>query len=257
MARLAYHPDADKATQSFSRVHRGSPIQPNVNVLHTTEGTDWPGYDGGGCAPHLTAKPVIAERRLALRQHFPFTMSARALRNEAGGVETNTLNCMQLELVGTCDPAHRRSWGSRRAGKDYLFWPEAPRWALEELAGILAWMHQEWAVKLRAPTRWPAYPTSYANGGGQRLTGAQWRRFYGTVGHMHVPENTHGDPGDIDIATVLSLASDMVSPRPRATPRADEVVRLAERALRTRQSAQRKATWEQIRRLAVELSERR
>lgn len=146
MPKEPFYPGAD-TTQDFSRTYSGAPIHPNVNVLHTTEGTDWPDYSGGSTAPHLTVKPLITERRFAVRQHFPLTMSSRALRNETGGVETNTLNCIQIELIGTCDPDHRDTWGTRRAGRDYLFWPEAPDWALRELAGMLAWMHQQWAIK--------------------------------------------------------------------------------------------------------------
>ncbi|MFD3560872.1 hypothetical protein ACFWVU_14500 [Streptomyces sp. NPDC058686] len=37
-----------------------------------------------------------------VRQHFPANMSSRALVNRNGGVETNTLNVVQIELVGTC-----------------------------------------------------------------------------------------------------------------------------------------------------------
>lgn len=67
-------------------------------------------------------------------------------------------------------------------------------------------MHEEHGVPLSGPKAWPAYPTSYANGGGQRMTGAKWTSFKGICGHMHVPENTHGDPGAIDFARIVKYA---------------------------------------------------
>ncbi|MGP3971520.1 hypothetical protein [Streptomyces sp. 6N223] len=52
---------------------------------------------------------------------------------------------------------------------------------------------------------WKPYPASYGPNG-VRLTGAQWLAYYGWLGHQHVPENDHGDPGDIDFARVLEHA---------------------------------------------------
>ncbi|MBQ1166121.1 hypothetical protein KBZ21_49875, partial [Streptomyces sp. A73] len=73
-------------------------------VWHSTEGTSLPSYGGGGSAPNLTAKPDFKNKRMVWYQHFDFDPSARALVNRAGGVETNTLNVCQVEVVGTCDP---------------------------------------------------------------------------------------------------------------------------------------------------------
>ena len=36
----------------------------------------------------------------------------------------------------------------------------------------------------------------------------EWRNAYGIVGHQHVPENVHGDPGDLKIARLLRFALD-------------------------------------------------
>jgi hypothetical protein len=38
------------------------------------------------------------------------------------------------------------------------------------------------------------------------MTNAQWNSFKGVCGHMHVPENGHGDPGAIDIESIMALA---------------------------------------------------
>lgn len=208
---------ANAEAQWFANAYPGSAIDPNVLVLHTTEGTDWPSYSGGASAPHYTAKP--SGKRLAWRQHFPESMSSRALRNEDGGVETNTLNCVQVELVGTCAPATRNAWvkaGKKEATEDdpghFVFWPEAPDWALKGLADFVADIHKRQGIKLQS-RKFLAYPDSYG-ASPVRMTGPQWVRFYGICGHQHVPENSHGDPGDLNIEKVLRYATALAYPEP-------------------------------------------
>lgn len=229
MTRKPDYPKANADVQWFANVPSlaGSTIDPNVVVLHTTESLDWPTYNhsgtAGDSAPHYTARPSITSCLTSWRQHFPETMSSRALRNEAGGVETNTLNAVQVELVGTCDYAHRDTWNGKRAGVDYIYWPAAPEWALRDLAAFLASIHKRRGVKLEAPALWLAYgpderapgrrPASYGDSPA-RMTGKQWSAFYGVCGHQHVPENVHGDPGRLDIARVLELAG---APTPKPT----------------------------------------
>lgn len=188
----------------------GSAMESNVGVVHTTEGTTLPSYGGGASAPNFTAWPDIPNKRLRWYQHFDFDVSSRALVNLRGGVETNTLNAVQIELVGTCDPKHRTSWGSRKAGRDYLFWPDAPDWALAELGKLVRWAHDHHGIRMQSTVKWKPYPSSYG-ANGVRLTAAQWTRYYGWLGHQHVPENTHGDPGDLDFARVLEHAKGTAS----------------------------------------------
>jgi len=182
----------------------GDPMQVDAVVLHTTEGSALPGYGGGSSAPNLTAVPDLAAKKLKWYQHFDIETSSRALVNLRGGVETNTLNVCQVELVGTCDPKTHAKW--QKAGQAHVYWPDAPDWALQGIARFLAWMHEEHGVPLSGPKSWPAYPTSYASGGGQRMTAAQWKAFKGVCGHMHVPENVHGDPGAVDFARIVKYA---------------------------------------------------
>ncbi|MEU6352810.1 peptidoglycan-binding protein [Streptomyces sp. NPDC047072] len=184
----------------------GTAMEVDVVVLHTTEGCSLPGYGGGAMAPNLTAVPDLAARKLRWYQHFDIETSSRALANLRGGVETNTLNVCQVELVGTCDPKAHAKWTS--AGKDHVFWPDAPEWALRGVARFLSWMHEEHGVPLTGPAAWPAYPTSYGSKNGQRMSGAKWTAFEGVCGHMHVPENDHGDPGAIDFTTLVTYAKE-------------------------------------------------
>ncbi len=41
------------------------------------------------------------------------------------------------------------------------------------------------------------------------MTASQWNAFYGWCAHQHVPENDHGDAGNMNFARVLELANAM------------------------------------------------
>lgn len=218
---MSNYAKADTRTQWFANAYPGARINPNCGVLHTTEGTGWPDYGGGKSAPNYTARPDFTNKRLVWRAHFPDEMSARALVNAAGGVDTNTANTVQVELVGTCDPKHAKSWngqGRYLAGRHYIYWPAAPDWAKRDVGAFLKDMHARHRIALTGPAKWLPYPKSYGSSGGQRMSHAQWRAFYGWCGHQHVPENDHGDPGALDFAGILALAkgTQSASPAPPA-----------------------------------------
>lgn len=190
----------------------GNAMESNVGVLHTTEGRTVPDYRGGRDAPNFTALPDIPAKRLRWYQHYDFDTSSRALMNLAGGVETNTANAVQVELVGTCDERRAVTWDGKRAGTDYIFWPDAPDWLLAELALFVRWASEEHNLPMQSDVTWKAYKKGQVGGSyganGVRLSGATWNRYYGWLGHQHVPENDHGDPGNINFARVLELARD-------------------------------------------------
>lgn len=181
----------------------GDPMNANTGVVHTTEGTSLPSYGGGASAPTFTLVPSIASKTVAVFQHFDVDRSARALVNKAGGVQTNTLNCVQVELTGTCDPKTHAKWTADN--RAHIFWPESPEWALLEFARLVRWLSDEHGVKLASTVTWKAYPGSYG-ANGVRLSGSQWLDYYGWLGHQHVPENDHGDPGDFPMARVIAMA---------------------------------------------------
>ncbi|MDX6330915.1 MAG: hypothetical protein QOI83_3298 [Streptomycetaceae bacterium] len=163
----------------------GDAMEVNTVVLHTTEGRTVPSYGGGSVAPNLTALPDLDARKLVWYQHFDIDISSRALANRPGGVETNTLNVCQVELVGTCDPKTHAEWGDA----PHIYWPQAPEWALREVARYLVWMRQEHGVPLSGPKAWLPYPESAGSRNGQRMSGRAWNAFKGICGHQHVPEN--------------------------------------------------------------------
>lgn len=186
----------------------GDHMEVNCIVLHTTEGTTLPTYSGGAVAPNFTAVPDFKNEKLVWYQHFDFDVSSRALVNKAGGVETNTNNVTQIELVGTCDPSTHKKWGTTK----HIYWPEAPDWALEEVAKFLAWANKNHGVPLSGMSKWAAYPGSYGVNASQRMSMTAWNAFRGICGHQHVPENDHGDPGAINFAKLLQMAKAIANP---------------------------------------------
>ncbi|MFF9901206.1 peptidoglycan-binding protein [Streptomyces longispororuber] len=202
------YPGSIRGLHWYGDQYEGSLMRPNVVVLHTTEGPSIVSYRNGADAPNLTAGPDFKNKRFKIYQHFALNRSARALVNAGGGVETNTLNVVQIELIGTCDPKHRHTWGSLKAGRDYLFWPDAPDWAYTALAELLAWLHKNLGIPLKGPKQWPAYPASYGRTSA-RMTFSEWNAFKGVCGHLHVPENHHGDPGSIPFTRIIAKAKEI------------------------------------------------
>jgi hypothetical protein len=200
------YPGADTTSQWYQDNYPGSAMEVNCGVVHTTEGTDWPSYSGGASAPTMTSKPNFAKKRLDVRQHFPIDRSGRALMNLPGGVQTNTCNVFQVELIGTCDEKTAAAW--RRAGRQFIFWPKAPEWALREVAKLMAWLDENHDIPLSSGLTFRAYPSSYGNTD-TRMTPSEWRSFKGWCGHQHVPENSHGDPGSFDIERALEVAKEI------------------------------------------------
>ncbi len=187
----------------------GSDMESNCGVLHTTEGATLVSYDSGAVAPNVTGVPDFAARRLVWHQHFDVDESARALVNAPGGVQTNQANAFQVELVGTCDPATHARWTSQ--GVQHIYWPDPPDWAVRDLAWLMRWLRDQHGIPLSGASEWMAYPASYG-GTAVRMSFAQWNAFKGWCGHQHVPENQHGDPGNIPFARILAAATGAAAP---------------------------------------------
>lgn len=210
-------PGASQAHFYGTGRYSGADMEVNCGVVHTTEGRTLPDYSGGALAPTVTGVPDCGDKKIRWSQHFDVDESARALVNKAGGVETNTANAFQVELVGTCDPKTRDAWvkAGHRQDVTFIFWPQAPEWALAEVAWLVRWLHDNHGVPLTCVRDWLAYgadvrrpgvtPASYG-ASPARMSQGEWRAFTGWCGHQHVPENDHGDPGAMDFARVITLA---------------------------------------------------
>ncbi|MFC8862644.1 hypothetical protein [[Kitasatospora] papulosa] len=222
-------PGASQAYFYGTGRYSGSDMEVNCGVAHTTEGRNVPSYNRGAEAPSVTGLPDCKAKKIRWYQHYDVDESARALMNKLGGVETNTANAFQIELVGTCDPKTRDAWvkAGHRQDVDFIYWPDAPEWALAEVAWLVRWLHDQHNIPLTCVKDWLAYgkdsrrpgvtPASYG-ASPARMSMAAWRSFKGWCGHQHVPENDHGDPGSMNFARVIALAKGDSKPPTTSTP---------------------------------------
>ncbi|MEP5758703.1 MAG: N-acetylmuramoyl-L-alanine amidase [Litoreibacter sp.] len=143
-------------------------------VHHTTEGSTAKGalstYRTKRNDPHFT---VDHEK---IFQHIDTALSARSLRNNSGGVQTNKHSALQIEVVGF---AHR----PKSAG------------TLSNVARLCRWLELQHDVL----TIWPNGPPKIATSdgrdpGGHNRDATVWATMGGHYGHSQVPENTHWDP---------------------------------------------------------------
>lgn len=203
MSRAAYYPPANRTAQNF-QPSLGRPAMRTVNVLvlHTTEGSSWPGYQNGRQAPTFTinctsGKPVV-------RQHFPLPCAAMALVQPSGNLSTNRNNVAQVELVGTGGWA--TSANPRRpytVSGPHTNWANPDQMMLKAVADLIAWLHREWEVPLSAPLPFDDWAGNHSH----RMSASQWSSFTGICGHSHVWGNEHTDPGKFPIAACLKLAA--------------------------------------------------
>lgn len=163
---------------------------PSKIVLHSTEGS-WDGsmsvFRSRLTAPHVLADPV--RRRIV--QLVSLDRSGYSLRNESGGVQTNTDGVLQVEIVMLAANA-------RALTHDELDWLGTD--VVRPLAD-----HAISPIDLTQTVPFIPYPASYGESD-VRMSQADWDAFNGVCGHMHVPENDHGDPGAIDIDRILTAA---------------------------------------------------
>lgn len=170
-------------------------------VLHTTEGVSLPSYGGGGSAPTFTVVPDFDRKAATIYQHFPANMSAKALKDKAGGVRTNRDSVAQIEIVGTSGWATTRNPNRDYTLPEKYFSGTFPDWYLAAIARIVRWLHDEWDVPYRLPSQ-PFGPWQ----GSRRMGQSEYDSYTGILGHCHVPENDHTDPGPINAARILQLA---------------------------------------------------
>lgn len=200
----------------------GNPMESNVVVWHSTEGTSLPDYGGGASAPTFTAVPDFRAKKIKWYQHFGVDESARALRNLSGGVQTNTLNVVQVEITGTCDPSTHAKWA--KAGRNHLYTPELPDWVIRDLAEFTRWLSDKHGIPMTTGVKFVAYPPQNNN---DRMSFDQWNNYKGHCGHQHVPENDHGDPGAFPMQAILDLAKGGAAPGPVDPAPSKPVVSLA------------------------------
>lgn len=176
-------------------------------LLHTTEGPSYEAaraaYTDGG-VPHFTVAPDFLRRRVEVFQHFPISSRATALRDNDATLKENRAHVIQIEIVGTCDHRARDSFP---AG---LFIADWPPWYARGIGRLMRWLEENHGIAQTSTVDWKSFDSGSASGSfgasnGVRLTNAQYLDYTGWLGHQHVPENDHGDPGDIDINALLAV----------------------------------------------------
>jgi hypothetical protein len=208
MTKALWLPGADRTSQFFGGNLEGL-VVPDLDkiLLHSTETTGWPGYNGNGSnAPTLTVNPWTKK----IRQHFVLNESARALVNPSStSVSENKDKVCQIEIIGYSDKAVAKRIG--RPGLDLRLLPDdSLRW----LAGILVFIMREWTVPnvWATPFPWPEYPSSYGNTS-SRMSSSEYDRFAGILGHLHASGNTHGDP-TLDVVKLKRFVTEILTPAP-------------------------------------------
>ncbi len=177
--------------------------KPYRGVLHTAESdattyrpsrTDYFGHKN---PPHFTL--CLENGAPKVYQHFPLSVASRALENLTGeklrerlphgqDVQTNRANAIQIEIC----------WWA-----DKIATLPAPMFAL--LKQWMRWVERETGVQRLAPDVFYGSNGGYGYTARSRMDAAQWYAFNGWCGHQHVPENSHWDPGPIDIRTLLAV----------------------------------------------------
>lgn len=174
-----WHPRAERVIPtavSFGTMITGVPWR---EVLHLTTSRNYSptraNFYGAQNWPHATAAKISGVPRLF--QHGPIDRSARAMQNDAGGVETNRCRAVQLEIA----------WGA--------YDPELiPDDLMNVVADWCGWVADQTGCRRDLPLAFVG-SEGYGEAASQRLGNDAWLAFDAICGHQHVPENDHWDPG--------------------------------------------------------------
>jgi hypothetical protein len=179
----------------------GSSSGGGAKILHhTTEGSSATGaissYRSTRSWPTITAEWTGS--RLKVFQHMRLDQMARALEHPAGTPPTNTANVVQIEHVGFTDDAWRRKVGGA-ASLLVANWP-IERWhAIAELCREIEAVTGCPRVSAVPAAWWPSP---------QRLSGSEFVKARGHLGHVHAANNHHTDGTGMRIGLILGDAGD-------------------------------------------------
>ena len=168
-------------TRQYVTTDGNGVVGPNKITLHSTEGGNLDGTsglklygnDGSGIYPaHFT----IDLKNKRVYQHFPITQPADSViaHDDSAGV--------QIEIIGF-------SSSSKEDDPFYLFNEDnfgADEWTY--LGKLLAAISSEAKIPLTSSVDWTKE---------SRLSIDDFESYTGVLGHMHVPDNDHTDPGNI------------------------------------------------------------
>ena len=140
-------------------------------------------YDKKGIAPHFTVH--IDKSVTKVHQHYPISVASRALRRIEGGPQTNRANAIQIEIA----------WIAKNA-------QSMPTELKTTVAELMRWIESRTGIKRKSLEY--RSEDAYGVNSKTRMSADDWYNFNGWCGHQHVPDNTHWDPGKIDIQYLLT-----------------------------------------------------
>lgn len=186
---MAWYPTADKSVKGNNAgSYTGGPFK---GVLHSTEGSSASGAIGAFKAnnswPHF-----LIDYAGKVWQFIDTNKAARALRHPSGTIETNRDSAVQIEVVGF-------------AGKPN----EHPVAQWNALKTLMRWIETTHGVKPIGPGR------PFASAYGQnnlRFTSVEWDKADFWMGHCHIVNQTHWDPGQINLQSLLPPVNSEVKP---------------------------------------------
>ncbi len=164
-----------------------------VCVLHTGEGSTLAGIIATLEANNSRSHDVYDPAKDQGQTLINWPDNARSLRNLSGGVETNNRGgVFQVELVGFAAsvPGYSDEW-------------------YRNLAKYLIDRSDKIGFPLDFPHEFKGSAGAYGVRSSTRLTNAEWLAVEGIIGHQHVPENTHWDPGALDITRLQQFITDI------------------------------------------------
>lgn len=184
MARMTVRPNVRWAPTAKKTSGRFRGDGPPKALLHATitPSTSLPGYQNQSTAPHETLLWDRLKKKLTPITHYYFNQYAKALQNQAGGVETNNDEVLQWELAGYLGR------GTPPGQFDIL---EAPNVYWEAVADCIGPVVISWNIDNR-------FSRSFGDGisesnKARRMSGSEWDKFSGFCTHADVPENHHWD----------------------------------------------------------------
>jgi len=182
----------DPITPWYTRV---GTLRSHTKIIeHKTQGSNYPRstYVAGGGVPHFT---VTRDR---IYQHFDTRVWSRALRNLAGGVQTNLAGAIQYEAVG--------------------FSGQTDLAVARNCRRLADWIERTHKI----PHVWPGGRPPTHPGQLDHVSTHTWNTAKGHYAHSQVPENNHWDPAWTD--QEWAVISSLLSPSPPPTPDPDNGV---------------------------------
>lgn len=164
---------------------------PPTGVVHTIEGSLESGL--GVFRRHYAPHFALEGNRVV--QLVPLGTMAAALENRPGGVETNSITRVQIELAGH---SHQEPW-------------ECDATTRNALADLLATLVRAAGIPLERPFPDEMPPPPWATVSFERRNAGKWGRVAGWYGHVEVPENEHWDPGAFRWSRLLERAKTLAN----------------------------------------------